>query len=142
MELRNKFIINSLIGLVLGLIVGIIFLTVMPGSSKEGFTLYLIMSGLHGMIPVGAATVYDIESWGVTKSTIVHALITLATIVAIEIPLKWWGSISQFAVACVVYVIIYALIWMINYLYWKRAVKDMNEQLGRIHHDPTENTQD
>ncbi len=133
MELRNRFIINSLIGFVIGTFVGVGFWMLTPGDdSGRSLPVHLIMSAIHGMIPVGAATIYDIESWGLTKCTIVHALITFATIVAIEIPMKWWPSQGQFAVAIVIYIAIYAIIWLFNYLYWKRTVRDINARLGLI----------
>ncbi len=116
------------------MLVGIAFWIMAEGGGDgSGFLLHMIMSGLHGLIPVGAATVYDIESWGITKSTVVHASITLATIVCIEIPMKWWGTAAEFAVAIAIYVVIYAIIWLVNYLYWKTTVKRMNEQLEMIH---------
>ena len=129
MELKNRIIINSLIGIIAGMIVGIT--TWMLSGDPEGrsFVLHMIMSGLHGLIPCGAATVYEIESWGLTRSTIVHATITLVTIIAIEIPMKWFSWGVEFAVAMVVYVVIYAIIWLINYLYWKHTVGEMFDQL-------------
>ncbi len=116
------------------MLVGIAF-WIMADGGGEGynFLLHMIMSGVHGLIPVGAATVYDIESWGITKSTVVHASITLATIVCIEIPMKWWSTAAEFAVAIAIYVVIYTIIWLVNYLYWKNTVKHMNEQLEKIH---------
>ncbi len=140
MELKNRFLINSLIGIIAGMIVGIIMWMInTPGGFENGnFALHMIMSGLHGLIPCGAMTVYGIESWGLTKSTVVHATITLATILSIELPMKWFTWGAEFAIAMVIYVIIYAFIWLINYLYWKRTVHEMNDQLGSIHKQENE----
>ena len=135
MDLKNRFLINSLIGIIAGMIVGIIMwmLNSPDGHGNINFALHMIMSGLHGLIPCGAMTVYEIESWGLTKSTVVHATITLATILCIELPMKWFSWGAEFAIAMVIYVVIYALIWLINYLYWKRTVNEMNDQLESIH---------
>lgn len=129
MELKNKFVINSLIGIIAGMIVGLVMWMIPPVNSEgRSFVAHMIASALHGMIPCGAATVYGIESWGLTKSTVVHASITLATIVGIGGVMRWY-SLSDFAVAMVIYVIIYTIIWLLNYLYWKHTVSKMNEQL-------------
>ena len=135
MDLKSRFLINSLIGIIAGMIVGIIMwmLNSPDGQENGNFALHMIMSGLHGLIPCGAMTVYEIESWGLTKSTVVHATITLATILCIELPMKWFSWGAEFAIAMVIYVVIYALIWLINYLYWKRTVNEMNDQLESIH---------
>ena len=121
MELKNKFVINSLIGIIAGMIVGLVMWMIPPVNSEDrSFVAHMIASALHGMIPCGAATVYGIESWGLTKSTVVHASITLATIVGIGGVMRWY-SLPDFAVAMV--------IWLVNYLYWKHTVSKMNEQL-------------
>ncbi len=130
MELKNKFLINSLIGTIVGMIVGIIIWMINSGAPEgRSFVLHIVMSGLHGLIPYGAATVYSIESWGLTKSTVVHATITLATILAIELPMKWFEWNSSFAIMMVIYVIIYTLIWVGNYLYWKHTIRKINDEL-------------
>ena len=135
MDLKYKFLINSMIGLVVGMIVGILIWTVFYPGNPEGrsFILHIMMSGLHGLIPVGAMTVYSIESWGLTKSTVVHALITLATVLLIELPMKWFTPGVEFAIVMVIYVIIYAIIWLINYLNLKHTINEINGQLENIH---------
>ena len=134
MNLRAKFIINSLAGCVLGRLGGVA-IWMIPPVNKEGrsLLLHVIMSGLQGMIPFGAMTVYEIESWGITKQTVVHASLTLATILAIEIPMKWWKPGAELAIALAGYVVVYVIIWLCNYLYWKHKVTEMNELLENIH---------
>ncbi len=134
MELRNKFIINSLIGFIAGMLVGVVIWMIPPvNNESRSLIVHVIVSGIHGLIPCGAATVYEIESWGLTKQTVVHALVTLATILGIEIPMKWWAPGIEMLIAVVLYVIIYVIIWLANYLYWKHTVNVMNRQLEMIH---------
>ncbi len=134
MELKKTFLINSLIGIVAGMIVGLIFwMTSGPDTGGRSFLLHMVASAVHGLIPMGAATVYSIESWGLTKSTAVHAILTLAAIVGIELPMKWFPLGPEFAIAMAVYVVVYVIIWLTNYLYWKRTVREMNEQLKALH---------
>ncbi len=136
MELKKTCLINSLIGIVAGMIVGLIFWAA-NGAAAGGrsFLLHMVASALHGLIPMGAATVYSIESWGLTKSTAVHATLTLATIIGIELPMKWFPLGPEFAIAMTVYVVIYLIIWLGNYLYWKHTVREMNEQLKALHRE-------
>lgn len=134
MELKSRFLINSLIGIIAGMTVGIVTWMLAPMNElyDRSFALHIAMSGLHGLIPCGAMTVYEIESWGLTKSTIVHATITLATILAIELPMKWFTWNAEFAMAMLIYVVIYMFIWLMNYLYWKRTVNELNDHLKLI----------
>ncbi|MBO4265804.1 MAG: DUF3021 domain-containing protein [Lachnospiraceae bacterium] len=129
MELKTKFLIYSLIGIIAGMIVGLAIWMIPPINSEgRSFVAHMIASAIHGLIPCGAAAVYDIESWGITKSTVVHASLTLATIVGVGGIMKWYSP-KEFAIAMVIYVIIYTIIWLINFLYWKHTVSKMNEQL-------------
>ena len=134
MELKSRFLINSLIGIIAGMTVGMVtwMLNPLADLANRSFALHIIMSGIHGLIPCGAMTVYEIESWGLTKSTVVHATLTLATILAIELPMKWFTLSAEFAIAMLIYVVIYVFIWLFNYLYWKRTVNEMNDQLELI----------
>lgn len=130
MELKDRFIINSLIGTLVGIIVGIFTWMINIGNMEgRSFVLHIVMSGIHGLIPCGAVTVYAMESWGLTKSTIVHATITLATIMAIELPMKWFRWNIEFAIMMIIYVVIYTIIWFINYSYWKHTIRKLNEEL-------------
>ncbi|MBO4903468.1 MAG: DUF3021 domain-containing protein [Lachnospiraceae bacterium] len=143
MKLRDKFIINSLIGFVIGMIVGVIIWIFLAGDSEPDHSLlmHVIMSGLHGLIPVGAATVFEIESWGLTKQTVVHALLTLASILGIDIPMNWWKPGAELAIALVCYVVAYTIIWLVNYFYWKITVRKMNEELQQLHeHEKDQDT--
>ncbi|MBO4904715.1 MAG: DUF3021 domain-containing protein [Lachnospiraceae bacterium] len=141
MELRSKFIINSLVGFIAGMLVGIVIWLIPPVNSEgRSLLLHVIVSGIHGLIPCGAATVYEIESWGLTRSTVVHASLTLATILAIDLPMKWFRWGWEFAIAMAVYVVIYMIIWLVNYLYWKHTVKEMNDQLEILHKYQGKNT--
>ena len=129
MELKSKFLINSLIGIIAGMIVGIAIWMIPPVNTEgRSFVAHMIASAIHGLIPCGAATVYGIESWGITKSTAVHASLTLATIVGVGGVMRWYSP-KEFVIAMVIYVIIYTIIWLINFLYWKHTVSKMNEQL-------------
>ncbi len=74
MELRNKIIIKSLIGFIIGIFVGLFFWFMNSGDySGTAFVIHLIMSGILGLIAMGGSVVYDIESWGLLKATATHS---------------------------------------------------------------------
>lgn len=134
MELRNKFIINALIGFIIGIFIGLAFWFIGDGEmDQKQFILQLVMSGILGMISMGVMTVYDIESWGLTRATIVHYSTWLVTFLAISIPMGWYEPWYVLVIAVVILTIIYALIWMGFYLHWKKTIRQMNRQLDEIH---------
>lgn len=133
MELRNKFIINALIGFIIGIFIGLAFWFIGDGEmDQQQIILQLVMSGILGMISMGVMTVYDIESWGLTRATIVHYSTWLVTFLAISIPMGWYEPWYVLVIAVVILTIIYALIWMGFYLHWKKTIRQMNRQLDEI----------
>lgn len=131
MDIRNRFLIYSLAGTILGMAVGIAMWILAQGNPEgRSFVIHIIASGIHGLIPCGAVIVYELESWGLTKSTVVHASITLATILLIDLPMKWFSPGREFVLAMAIYVVLYAIIWLCNYMYYKRTVREINDRLN------------
>ena len=134
MELKRKFIINALTGFILGMFIGIIFWVIYGNEMvTQRFILQLVMSGLLGMISFGVMTVYEIESWGVSKATAVHYLTWLITFLATAIPMKWFEPWYELLIAVVIMTVIYVLIWLGFYLHWKKTIRQLNKQLEIMH---------
>lgn len=131
-EFRNKLIIRCLVGTILGVFVGVLFWVAFsdPGY-KAGLILHLVMSGVQGLIAFGGTIVYDIESWGLRKATLTHFSMTLIVFIVNSLWLGWFAG-TAFVIALVIYIFVYAAIWISEMLYWKKTVKEMNEELEKF----------
>ena len=136
MELRNRFINKALLGLLLGIIVGVAFWVTSDAASQGAgnteLIIHLVMSGWLGLIAMGGSVVYEIESWGLCRATIVHYSLTMADFVLVSLLLKWFPDWSSLLIMLLIMTVIYALIWFGEMLYWKKTVRKINKQLEDI----------
>ncbi len=133
MELRNKFIIKSLIGFIIGIFIGLFFWFLNSRDySGTAFVVHLIMSGILGLIAMGGSVAYDIESWGLLKATATHYILVMLDFIIVATLLGWVSSILEMVVFLVGMTIIYAAIWLFESFLWKRTIRKMNEQLKEM----------
>lgn len=139
-NLRKKALWLSLIGFVLGIVVGICIQLILKPEFLS-FTnhiltkvLYYLFCGLLGALCMGSSVIYDIESWSVLRCTATHFLITFGGFIAFYAGLIAIGvsnlpplGIRIFIV--VIFVIVYFCIWLVQYLIYRRKVKKMNAKL-------------
>lgn len=133
MELRNKFIIKSLIGFIIGIFIGLFFWFLnFRDYSGTAFVVHLIMSGILGLIAMGGSVAYDIESWGLLKATATHYILVMLDFIIVATVLGWVSSILEMVVFLAGMTIIYAAIWLFESFLWKRTIRKMNEQLKEM----------
>ena len=132
MDIRNKFMFRALLGFTLGLLVGmttyILFTPAGAVIDKPYMTLHFIGSALMGLVGYGGAIVYDIEEWSLGKATFSHYLVTFITMLVISELLGWFAH-DVLLVVFVMFTATYALIWLTEYLIWKKQIRDMNRDL-------------
>ena len=135
-ELWKKTILHAAIGFVLGILVGLGFLSitgvgayyVQKGAS--GLALYLALSGLLGAVGVGGMTIYSLEHWGLLRCTVAHFAITLTAYCAIGFTLGWLDLRDPATPLMFLgYVVAYLIIWLVMYLKCKRQIRQINEAL-------------
>ena len=139
-NLRKKALWMSLLGFVLGIVVGICFLLISEPESMSfkdpilTMVLYYVFCGLLGALSMGTSVIYDIESWSILRCTVTHFLITIvgfitfyAGLIAIGISSLPPLGICIFIIA--IFVVIYFCIWLIQFLIFRHKVKKMNERL-------------
>ena len=72
-EFWKKAIIRASIGFVLGILVGLGFLSITGVGTyyvqkgADGLALYLALSGLLGAVGMGGTTIYSLEHWGLLR---------------------------------------------------------------------------
>lgn len=130
MELRNKFLIRSLIGFILGMFVGIaIWIAIYGPVFGAGFIPDLILSGVLGLVPFGGTVCYEIESWSLLRATLVHYSTTILIFLINSLTLGWFGYGSSLLIAVVLFTAAFFAIWLGEYLGYKKTIREMNEEL-------------
>ena len=91
----------------------------------------LIGSGLYGAVAMGGSIVYQFERWGLLKATLVHYTLTLAAFLITNAALNWFPA-SVLAIVLIPFTVVYFIIWLVQYLRWKKTIQEMNQDLERL----------
>ena len=135
-ELWKKTILLAAIGFVLGILVGLGFLSVTDigayyvEKGTGGLALYLALSGLIGAVGMGGMTIYELEQWSLLRCTTTHFAITLFTFCIVGFTLGWLDLRESATLYMFVgYVIAYLIIWLVMYLTNRRQIRRINQAL-------------
>jgi len=132
----NSFIFRALIGALMGIAICLIL---------YGFGLYdeiiiddkpfvimqFVGSALNGIICMGSTIVYDIDNLGLSKVTLLHYVITLVSFFSFNFLLSWFNEFNIILILAV-FTVAYFIIWLVNYLIYKREIRRINKDLEYI----------
>ncbi len=89
---------------------------------KPAVIAQILGSMIFGAICMGTQIVYDIESWGIRKSTTIHYLICIIAFIFASSILKWFRADIMWMVL-IIFTISYVFIWLIYSAIYKREVR-------------------
>ena len=125
--------ISTTIGLFISLIKGelVVIPEFDPGiSALTAYAIQYIISMLIGFAFAFSSAIFEIDEWSITKQTIVHLLITSIVFLPCSILARWIEpNIIAIIIYFVTFIVIYALVWGLQYVFWKSRIKKMNEKL-------------
>ena len=151
MNYRNRIIKLTLIGFVIGIIIGLI-ITISIVSARTGdgrlhicdpsfnpsntgdilsFIRQIVFPGILGAVCFGASIIYDIESWGLLKATLVHFIISMAVYVIVGFYLGWLAIDRPLSNAIQIgaTALGFFIMWLVIGFGLKKDVEDMNKDL-------------
>lgn len=125
---------RAVIGFALGLLTGTGILCLTGPGALRGdlgqLALYQLSSSVYGAAVMGASVVYDVERWSVTRATLIHMLVTLGGLCLLGLAQGWLGpTLFGFVVPTIGCVVLYAVIWLIQYLSLRRRIEHVNLKL-------------
>lgn len=132
----NSFIFRALIGALMGIAICLILYGF--GSydeiiidDKPFVIMQFVGSALNGIICMGSTIVYDIDNLGLSKVTLLHYVITLVSFFSFNFLLGWFNEFNIILILAV-FTVAYFIIWLVNYLIYKRKIRRMNKDLEDI----------
>ena len=135
-KLVKKSLLLGALGFVFGGLVAIFALypeIFQPGGDKGAAVFNFLVSGVYGFVVWGGTVIYEKEEWGVLKTTLLHFLITIVGFYimgGLEGWLEFWTT--SFYVISLLFVLGYFLIWLFQYLGYKREVARLNKELEQM----------
>lgn len=116
------------------------------GNETAALILQTLISGIYGAIVMGASIVYDIEpddvkKWSILKATVTHCVITFTSYYITGFVLRWFSfkDVKENLIMLIIFISVYTLIWLINYLSYKKEIKSFNEKLRELDEDNVSN---
>ena len=148
--MKKKVILRGLFGLPVGIAIGFVitllisicigdgaFYPVTPeliqptGNQLNAVILQTILCAILGGGFAMASVIWEIDSWSLAKQSGVYFLV----ISVVMLPIAYFANWMKHSIAGVlsyvgIFVMIFAAVWISQYLLWKRRIKKMN---ARIH---------
>ena len=149
-KMKKKIILRGLFGLPVGIAIGFVitllisicigdgsFYPVTPelikttGNELNAVVLQTILCAILGVEFAMASVIWEIDSWSLAKQSGVYFLIISVVMLPIAYFANWMKhSITGVLSYVGIFVMIFAAVWISQYLLWKRRIKKMN---ARIH---------
>lgn len=103
------------------------------GSEIGAVVLQALLCGLLGSVFAAGSVIWEIETWSIMKQTGIYFILISVTMLPIAYVLYW----MQHSVAGVLgyfgaFVLIFALVWVMQFLIGKHNVRKMNENLHHV----------
>lgn len=103
------------------------------GTELDAVILQMILCGVMGAGFAMASVIWEIESWSLARQSGVYFLIACLLMLPIAYFANWmehsfYGVLSYIGV----FAGIFGLMWLMQYLIWKRRIKKMNDGVETI----------
>lgn len=127
--LWKKATLLGLAGFVIGAAI-VICLVLLDSQPLQGAFAHIVIGGIYGAVAMGSSVVYGIEKWSIARATATHFLLVFALYFLLVISMGWFSlSDPVFWIVVGAMVAVYILIWLIQYLSYRRQILEMNDEL-------------
>lgn len=124
--------INMSVMLMISLSLGKVvhYQTLISPDPLIAFLVNYLISIFVGFAFAFGSAIFEVEHWSITKQTFLHFILTTCVLFPSAVIAKWSRSdIVSISMYVGVFVILYLLIWLIQYSYWKKRIRRINEKL-------------
>ena len=152
--MKKKIVIRSLLGFPIGIAVGYlitIFISLvwadgyyspcMPelisavGNEINAVILQTVLCGVLGTGFGAGSVIWEMDDWSIVKQTGVYFLIVSVIMLPIAYFTYWMEhSVVGFLFYFAVFLLIFVIIWIVQFMIGKHNVRRMNEKLSQIEH--------
>ena len=103
------------------------------GSEINAVVFQMIIAGfLQGAGAGAASVIWNIEKWGLAKQTGIYFLVLLAITLPAAYLAHWMPRNAAGILTYIAgFLVLYAIICVVNYVVWKAQIKKMNSKMPR-----------
>lgn len=104
----------------------------MSGNAFNAALFQFILSGILGSVFAASSVIWDLDHWSFSKQTGTYFLITACAMMPIAYVTHWMEhSLSGFVSYFLIFVVIFFITWIIQYLFWRKKIRQLNQKVGR-----------
>ena len=99
------------------------------GSEINAVLVQALCSLLYGAVFAGASVIFETD-WSLTKMTVVHLIVIAIAVLPIAYFMQWMEhTLVGFLIYIGIFLLIYAVIWLINYRKIRTGVDAINQKI-------------
>lgn len=104
------------------------------GSVQQAILLQLLISGVYFSIVMACIVVFAFERWSLLKATAVHFVVSFSAFFITAFRLHWMSlsDLPRCAIALILGLISYCIVWIIFYRSTKSDVDEINDMLVEL----------
>jgi len=103
------------------------------GSEIGAVVIQALLCGLIGTGFAASSVIWEIEAWSIVKQTGIYFIITSLIMLPVAYFSYWMEhSIKGFFIYFGIFVLIFAVVWVIQFVMGKNYVRKMNENLRNV----------
>ena len=149
--MKKKLIGRGVIGFPVGIAIGYVITVIISICIGDGFfhpvnpelvnkmgselNAILIQTGLSGIMGTGfamASVIWEIDSWSLAKQSGIYFMIISVIMLPIAYFTNWMKHTALGVLSYVaIFVAIFVVVWLSQYLLWKRKIKQMNTLVNK-----------
>lgn len=100
------------------------------GSQINAVLLQFVFAGILGAASAGGSTIFEIDHWSILKQTVIHFLVLSLSMLPIAYFSYWMEhTLLGFAVYFGVFILVYTILWISLFFYWKGKIKEINRKI-------------
>lgn len=128
----KKAVLLGALGYAVGIVIGVIIFLCNSSRCFAEALPYILLSGIPGAVAMGSTIIYEIEKWSIARATATHFLVTFGCLYLVGFALEWFRfGEPVFWIFTGAMILAYVLIWLIQYMAYKRRIRKMNENLRK-----------
>lgn len=145
--MNKKLILQGLLGFPLGIAIGFVitilisicvgdgtFYSVTPelmetmGNELNAVILQTVLCGVMGSGFAMASVIWEMDSWSLAKQSGIYFSVACIIMLPIAYVTNWMKhSVGGVFAYIGVFVVIFLIVWLIQYFAWKRRIRKMND---------------
>ena len=149
--MKRKLILRGLFGFSVGVAIGFVItiiisvcvgdgsfypvtpeLIVTMGNELNAVILQTVLCGIMGAGFAMASVIWEMDSWSLAKQSGIYFSVACIVMLPIAYVTNWMKHTVGGILAYVgIFVVIFLVVWLIQYSAWKRKIKKMNDSIKK-----------